>query len=214
MIGHVPAPLLAGALSGFDLADVLQLLELGARTGVLVVNGGPLGGGSVRLRDGRVVAVSIGRGEMPAAGDYAAAVATLLDLSAGQWAFHLTDDAAATDASNGPSEPGGVRIAAILVDAARRRDERMRVAADATHPDADVPQLAWAEEQGDEPDTCGRLTAADLHVLAAVDGVRDVRAIAAAVRRDVARVRDAIGTLRAFGVVRARETRACGGDTA
>ncbi len=197
------APFLAGALSGFALADVLQLLELGGRSGVLVVDGGPRGGGCIRLRRGRVLGVSTGTSEAATAGEHAAAVATLLELPAGHWAFHTTTDASGSGGARTAAEDEGTRVSAILVEAARRRDERTR-ADRATPPDADVPALAASNVERRDRAAGRRLTAADLQVLAAVDGVRDARAIAAVARCDVARVRDTLAVLRAVGVVRPR----------
>ncbi len=194
-------PLLAGELSGFALADVLQLLELGARTGVLVVDGGPLGGGRVRLRDGRVVSAAYGAHTSAAPEDLAEAFAGLLAVGAGRWAFHA---AGAGDAGNSHAAVGrfeGVRVSAILVDAARRRDERVRAA---VGEQCDVPRLATDVPNDDSEGAS--LTAFDLAVLAAVDGTRDTGAIARAVRRDEPRVRDSIETLRRLGIVCACET--------
>ena len=205
MSERVPAPLLAGALSGFAVAEVLQLLELGARTGVLVVDGGPAGAGRVWLRDGRILAASVEGSDSPVVGGATAHVAALLDVSVGRWAFHSADHApAAVDAVARPDD--GVRISAVLVEAARLRDERARAtpvgAGGADVPSADVPRLAGGGEPPEPGATPGRLTSADLRVLAAVDGVRSASEIAAAVGRDPASVRDALERLRAVGVLR------------
>lgn len=188
-------PLLAGALDDFALADVLQLLELGARSGVLAVDGGPLGAGRVVVRAGRVVDVTTRDRGTPA---IAAAVATLLELPRGRWAFHTAapGDAGATVLAR----QAGVSISAILVEAARGRDEGARPEPVRPLRDSDVPRLNVGEEAGTAPAGCA-LQAAHLRVLSAVDGARDVRAIAAALRCDVDRVRDAIDALRTFGLV-------------
>ena len=188
------APLLAGALDGFALADVLQLLELGARSGVLAVDGGPLGAGCVVVRAGRILRVTT-RDRNDAG--VAETVASLLELPRGRWAFHA-DAVADADAAVRGGEPG-TSISAILVEAARGRDERARPEPARPLTDADVPRPCLDEDAGASP--LGRLTAAHLRVLAAVDGVRDVRAIAVAARCDVERVRDAVDALHAVGLV-------------
>lgn len=174
-------PLLAGALDGFALADVLQLLELGARSGVLAVDGGPLGGGRVLVREGRVVNVTTS--DRSAAG-VADAVATLLEVPRGRWAFHASEIPEA-DART-PSDVG-MSISAILVEAARGRDERARPGPTRAVCAADVPRLSDCDDATAAP-AGGGLTSTHLRVLAAVDGVRDVREIAAALRCDVGRV--------------------------
>lgn len=188
-------PLLAGALDSFALADVLQLLELGARSGVLAVDGGPLGAGRVVVRAGRVVDVTTRDGGATAIAD---AVATLLELPRGRWAFHVTEPAEAGAAVR--ASETGVSISGLLVEAARGRDEGARLEAVRPLRDSDVLRLSVGEDAGTAP-AGGGLQAAHLRVLAAVDGARDVRAIAAALRCEVDRVRDALDTLRALGLV-------------
>lgn len=183
-------PNLTGALGAFALADVLQLLDLGARTGVLEVDGGPLGGGAVALRRGRVLAVSV----VPTAAttdDAADRLATLMSLAVGHWAFY--PDAGATDraAADGP----GIRVGDLLLEAACRQDER----AARRRRSSSVPAAAAGDASAALG--TGKLTGAELAVLAAVDGSRDLDAIAAAVRRDPEHVRGALDILRTLGLV-------------
>ena len=197
-----PRPLatLAGVLSGFALADVLQLLELGARTGDLAVDGGSLGRGTIRLRAGCVVSVTDNGRAVAGADAQRASLARMLDWSAGRWAFHTDDDRHGAERCEHE-----ITITAILVDAARHRDEHARRAPRPLPTGSDVPELA-DDDHGDGDPVCERLTAGDLQVLAAVDGSRDVRALAAATRRDVAHVAATLDRLRAFGVVRPSST--------
>ncbi|GJG87692.1 hypothetical protein tb265_28730 [Gemmatimonadetes bacterium T265] len=212
MSDAAPAPLLAGALRGFALGDVLQLLELGARTGTLVVDGGPLGGGAVRLRDGRVVAVQRRPDPDGPRGDHVSAIADLLDVVAGRWAFYAAGDAPAAFVPELAVGGEDASVTRILVEVARRRDERARRAARAPTSVPDVPHLAHDAWRGAERDSAGQLTAADLHVLSMVDGVRDVHAIAAATRRDVAHVCGVLHSLRALGLVGRLSAHVCDGQ--
>lgn len=201
------APLLAGALSGFALADVLQLLELGRRSGRLLVDGGPLGGGWVQLDDGFVVATAT-TSDRTDAGDHVGVVAALLELEAGRWAFHADEGGDMDVATTCVNQRAGVRVSALLVDAARRRDERVQPGARCDHDD--VPQLVLdGADDAISPadaDPAVRLTTFELAVLTAVDGVRDVRAVAALLRREVSGVADAVTRLRQLGVVSPRPT--------
>lgn len=205
---NVPPPVLEGVLTDFALADALQLLELGSRSGVLVVDGGPLGAGRVLLGRGRVTAVVTRDGGRAA--DVATAVADLLELPRGRWTFYAVEAAAAAP-DEGSSGSGTASIGAILVEAARRRDERARVAAADAVNDADVVAVRLGDGSGD---AVGQLTAAHLRVFGVVDGDRDVRGMAAALRWDVARVRTHVEALRAHGLVEVARVRVCVGDLA
>ena len=195
--------MLAGALTDLALADVLQLLELGARSGVLVVDGGPLGAGRVLVQRGLVTAVVTGDGHRVA--DTPTAVADLLDIPGGRWAFYAGDPGA-PGREPSPAWDSAVAIGTLLLDAARRRDERGRRDARVAAADADV--FAVRLPDGGR-DSAGRLTAAHLRVLGALDGRRDVRGVAAAVRSDVSRVRGAIAGLRALGLVEVVRPASC-----
>ena len=92
---------------------------------------------------------------------------------------------------------------AILVEAARRRDEAACRAEYSARVPVDIPILA-DDDAVDGAPTLERLTAIDLHVLAAVDGIRDLVALAAITRRDVPHVSATIDRLRACGVLRPR----------
>ncbi len=128
-------------------------------------------------------------------------VAGMLEWTAGRWAFHASDDAEAlSSAANGDD---GLAITAILVEAARRRDETACGAECPSPVQVDVPVLADDEAVSDSP-SLERLTAIDLQVLAAVDGSRDLVALSAVTRRDVTHVIATIARLRACGVLRAR----------
>ncbi len=202
---HVQMPLLAGALHEFALADVLQLLALGARTGDLRVDGGSLGRGSIAFQDGRVIRAANARHEAVTPNGVAAVVATLLEIPVGTWTFHLTSCSTSDERPIALAVWEGVSVAAILMDAVRQRDEHDRVAARPSVFESDVPRVgvdaAYEEEHGPDSGATPRLTAADLHVLTAVDGRRDIRTIATLLRRDPSQVIAAVNTLRAAGIV-------------
>lgn len=209
---HSTVPLLAGVLSDFGLADALQLLELGSRSGTLVVDGGPLGCGTLELAAGRIVgAASPGHARFAGA-DVVAVVAALLDLNAGRWTFLGRGG----DVGVRPRE-GDVclSVSAVLLDAARRRDETASGAMPGAGGGQDVPTPAALDaDVAPEDAAVGSLTAAHLRVLAAVDGVRDLAAIAAATRADLARVRASVTLLRALGLVSPRAEATVGADVA
>lgn len=204
MSAQVQAPLLTGLLSGFALADVLQLLELGARSGTLNVDGGPLGDGALRLANGRLVGLTLGGACLEPDADWPRGVATLLELSAGHWAFYPADDATPDRGARVASCVDGVRLSAVLMDAARQGDERARRSATRAG-NVDVPMLADDDAHGDSPaalsDALELLTASDLQVLAAIDGARGAPEIARIVRRDVPQIQAVLGRLRVLGLV-------------
>lgn len=196
---------LTGALGTVALADVLQLLDLGRKTGVLAVDAGDGRRGLVRLRDGCVTGAryrDARRHAEPAVDDACEAVAALLALSAGRFVF-------TTEAPTGPPA-AGLRVEALLMDALRRLDERAGAAAPAaTDPDPGdgppsdaavpprVPVLAAATDGRPAP----VLRAVHWAVLAAVDGVRDTPAIAAACGREMSAVAQALEELAEAGLV-------------
>ena len=170
---------LTGALDTVALADVLQLLELGRKTGVLAVDGGEGRRGLVRLADGAIAGaryeVRAGAGRVAATADVTQSVGALLALPAGRFAF--------TPAVQ-PAAPGTrLRVEAVLMAALHAADERARPAATPPGPDGSgdsaddrVLVLAAATTGGSGLSLRSRHWA----VLAAVDGRRDVAQIAAA----------------------------------
>lgn len=194
---------LAGALDTLGLAEVLQLLEVGRNSGVLAVDGAGGVRGMLRLTDGRLTAARVRRADGAAVDDVVDAVAALLDVRAGRFSFSGAQ-AGAGDGTERAADDAAAswRIEAVLMETARRADERARDAAPAAgvHPrHAHVPALT--------PGYPGRptiltLAAAEWALLAAVDGRRDVRAVAEAVGRPVESVATSLDELAGRSVVR------------
>lgn len=168
-----PAPLLEGSLGELALADVLQLLELGRRTGVLRVWDGARGSvGAVHVRNGDVCRVlASGARPLHAAEDASAmidAIGALLGVRGGRFAF--TPEAVVPCARP-------VRVERLLVEAMRRADEWARL--------GDVVPGAYAvavlADGGGRESVAP--TARQWALLAELDGARDVAALAVALAR-------------------------------
>jgi hypothetical protein len=189
----VNVPLLEGSLRELALADVLQLLELGRRTGVLRVADEARGlSGDVALADGAVTGARLGTRAGTREADVQAIVCALLEARVGRFAF-----VPALESVEAPARTPvrRVRVEAILVEAARRADEWARLAGVVPHPAA-VPTLA-------DPGVAEPLTldARQWALLTEVDGARDVVALAAALGRDPLEVAGALGELTRLGLV-------------
>lgn len=188
------APQLEGALGDLALADVLQLLELGRRTGVLHVRdvGGQLAG-RVDVHEGRVVGAAAApeaavAEDAPLERAEAAvvdAVCALVGVQAGRFAF-----VPAPVVGGG----GGVRIERLLVEAMRRADEWARLADVLPGPTA-VATLATRPDGG-----VVALAAREWALLAELDGVRDVDALAGALGRPTLSVAADLAALLRAGV--------------
>lgn len=196
-----PAPL-TGALDTLALADVLQLLDLGRKSGVLAVDAGDgRRRGLVRLADGCVRAARFQDGARPELRDPFDAVAAMLALDSGRFTF-AADPAPAPD---GPDAGEGVRVEALLMEAMRRLDE----GAPALAPPAGPPHASPAAPTipvltADDPAELGapvRLRAADWALLAAVDGRRDVAAVAATAGQPPEQAAAALAALARAGLV-------------
>ncbi len=188
MTGAAP---LAGALDTLALADVLQLLDLGRKSGVLAVDAGDgVRRGLLRLRGGEVCAARFRDPDAGELRDPYDAVAAMLALTAGRFTF--TPDPPGAPASAGPT---AVRVEALLMEALRRVDERAAPA-----PADRVPVLA-AGPDGGAADPPLRLRAADWALLAAVDGRRTVAAVAAAAGQSPDRAAAALDALARAGLV-------------
>ena len=187
-------PLLEGSLHELALADVLQLLELGRRTGVLRVEDESRGlSGDVALADGAVTGARLGARAATRDADVQAIVCALLEARVGRFAFVPAFESREQTPERTPVRR--VRVEAILVEAARRADEWARLADLVPHPAA-VPTLA--DEGAAEPLT---LDARQWALLAEVDGSRDVVALAAALGRDPLELAGALGELARLGLV-------------
>ena len=195
---------LTGALGTVALADVLQLLDLGRKTGVLAVDGREGRRGLIRLADGAITGARYEERGSPAHTtlDITGAVGALLALPGGRFAFTPADR---------PAAPGPrVRVEAVLMAALHAADERGRpvspapppaVPADQSLPEARptqrVPVLATSPIQS----VPLRLRARHWGVLAVVDGRRDADAIAAACRVARAAADATLAELCAAGLV-------------
>jgi hypothetical protein len=130
------APPLSGALGTVSLPDVLQLLELGRRSGVLAVDGGDGRRGVVHLADGAIARAHYrdarprggAAATAPAVDELTAAVGALVALRAGRFTF--------TPAANPPAPGPRARVEAVLLAALHAADEsahrQTRGAVDAT----------------------------------------------------------------------------------
>jgi hypothetical protein len=192
--GAPSAPHLEGSLGELTLVDVLQLLELGRRTGVLRLwDGARRAVGAVQLSDGGVCEAFAVAGAHPvhAASDDESAVVdalgALLRVAGGRFAF-----------TPGPVAPDGrpLRLERLLVEAMRRADEWARLADVIPGPDA-VAVLAADERSGPVAPTARQWA-----VLAELDGVRDVATLAAALGRPPLAVAGDLATLVHAGLAR------------
>jgi|GEM_PF-6470418 len=213
---------LAGALDTLALADVLQLLDLGRKSGVLAVEANDgVRRGLVRLSHGFVAAARFRDADARELRDPADAVAAMLALGSGRFTFAADPPNAASD---GPgSRAAGMRVEALLLEATRRLDEgahaRLAGADPANPPErrawdarsavpapaGRVPVLAGAGDGAD--DVSGDLSpvalrAADWALLAAVDGRRTVAEVAAAAGVDVDAAACACDALARLGLLR------------
>jgi hypothetical protein len=190
---------LAGALDTLALADVLQLLDLGRKSGVLAVDAGDgVRRGLVRLRDGGVCAARFRDVDGRERRDVVDAVAAMLALGVGRFAFAPDEPGAAPAAG-----PPGLRVEAVLLEATRRLDEAAASVADERPAPAvfdRVPTLAAP----DAADEAGPLTlrAAEWALLAAVDGRRTVAEVAEAAGQAPERAAAALDALAGAGLVR------------
>ena len=188
------APLLEGSLHELALADVLQLLELGRRTGVLRVDDESRGlSGDVALADGAVTGARLGARAATREADVQAIVCALLEARVGRFAFVPAFESLEQTGERTPVRR--VRVEAILVEAARRSDEWARLVDVVPHPAA-VPMLI-----DDGAAELLTLDARQWALLAEIDGSRDVVALAAALGRDPLELAGALGDLTRLGLV-------------
>jgi len=197
-----------GSLREVALADVLQLLDLGRKTGLLrvddarerrvarlVVVGGRVCGACVDAADaGDAVAIddaTLARRAL------ATDARTLFDVVGealawrnGRFAVDPLPDAIAAQA------PPGHGVDALLMDAARRADEWAALADRVAGPHV-VPALAASDDAG----ALLTLSPDEWEALAYADGVADLRAIARRAGRDVLAVATAVHRLLALGLL-------------
>ncbi len=193
------SPLLEGSLRELALADVLQLLELGRRSGTLRVRDEARGlAGEVVLADGAIGGARLGAREAAHDADVQAMVCALLDVRLGRFAFVPAPEEGAPAhgaAAHGPPARRRLRVEGVLVEAARRADEWARLADLVPHAEA-VPVLVAGDD--------GAPLALDARawaLLAEVDGARDVVALAAALGRDPLALAGELAELARLGLV-------------
>ena len=185
--------MLEGSLRELALADVLQLLELGRRTGVLHVSDETRGrSAAVMLADGAVTGARLGMQDVESAAAIQRVVCALLDVRIGRFAFRPAGDG--DELADAPR--AGLRVEGILVEAARRADEWARLGDAVPHASV-VPVLADA---GDDAPLL--LDARAWALLAEVDGIRDVESLADDVGRDPLELAGALAALARLGLVR------------
>ncbi len=197
------APVLEGSLRELALADVLQLLELGRRSGTLrVADEGRALLGEVGLVDGAISGARLGpRGasrEATRDADVQAIVCVLLDARVGRFAFVPAVDAPTDRVPELPAPARRLRVEGVLVEAARRADEWARLAPLVPHAAA-VPTLV----DGDDAPLV--LDARRWALLAEIDGSRDVVGLAAALGRDPLELASELAELARLGVVACRD---------
>jgi len=186
------AAVIEGSLREVALADVLQLLELGRKTGILHVTD-PVAGrrAHVTLVQGRIRDAVID-GELPARADRQVreVAIELLGWSSGRFAVEPLDDAAA------PTRGTTVGVDSVLMEAARRADEWARLADRVPGAHA-TPRLAPVAPHAAPV----ALAPEEWEVLAYADGVADLRAIAARSGRDLLAVAAAVHRLVGEGLL-------------
>lgn len=194
---------LAGSLREMPLADVLQLLDLGRRSGVLrVEDAGAARAATLVLIDGRLADASLhALGHAPRWAPPNEPTAThrrrVLDAACDVLAWRSGRFTVAPLAAE-PTPAARrtvVAIDAVLLDAAHRADEWARLADRVAGPDA-VPSLHLLP--GDD---ALALTADEWRVVAIADGAVDVRGLAVRLDRDVLAVARDVHRLAGIGVL-------------
>jgi len=171
------AAVIEGSLREVTLADVLQLLDMGRKTGVLRVTDA-LGTRSARvtLVNGRIHDATIDGSGRPGRGTGARdVVIELLDWSAGRFAVEPLD------ASAEKPRGAGVGVDSVLMEAARRADEWARLADRIA--DARVVVRLGAESSATAAPVA--LSPEEWELLAFADGAADLYTIADRSGRDV-----------------------------
>lgn len=157
------AAAIEGELSEVGLPDVLQLLTVGGKTGVLHLREGDASG-NLHLREGQVVHA---QSEELEGEEAAYALAT---WSSGRFVFEP-----------GPASPVTTinrSATALLMEAARRSDEWKRIA-EKIPSTAHIPEFVVPEGAGDSESQIN-LNTREWQLLSKIDGVRSVRQIATA----------------------------------
>lgn len=186
--------LIEGSLREVALADVLQLLDLGRKTGVLCVIDAFGRSARVTLVNGRIRDAAIDGASARGDRQVRDVVIHLLGWSAGRFAVEPVDTEVAR------ARGASIGVDSVLMEAARQADEWERLADRV--PGAHVVPRLFADG-GAAPVA---LAPEEWEVLAYADGVSDVRAIAARTGRDVLAVAGAVHRLVGEGLVRVSST--------
>jgi hypothetical protein len=177
-----------GSLREVALADVLQLLDLSRKTGVLRVRDA-VGEreAMVTLVGGRIAAACI----TPSVSrtDPRETMIELLGWTSGRFSVEPIDE------THARPRLGLLGVDTVLMESARRADEWSRLADRVSGPDA-VPRLATPDDGGNEPLA---LAPDEWEVLAYADGVSDLRTLATRTRRDLLAVARAVHRLVGVG---------------
>ncbi len=195
-------PHLEGSIRELALPDVLQLLELGRKSGVLHVRDDAQGAsGTLTLREGLVCDATHGGAPTPPMRALTAerlidVACELLAIESGRFTF------TPADASDGDRHGPEVRVEALLVEAARRADEWARLADTVPHAEI-VLELA---DDGDADATAPvALSARQWALLSEIDGLQSVGAVAATLGRPALEVAADCAKLVVLGLVRVAE---------
>jgi hypothetical protein len=193
-----------GSLREMPLADVLQLLELGRRTGVLrVEDAGVARAATLVVVDGRIASATIHGLGVASDGEVHAGASTprraIVDAVCDVLAWRTGRFAVAPlpgDAAIETTRRGGVAVDAVLLEAAHRADEWARLSDRV--PTADVTPMLAVLPAGD----LLTLSPEEWRVVALADGALDLRALAAQLDRDVLAVARDVHHLLEAGVLR------------
>jgi hypothetical protein len=192
-----------GSLREMPLADVLQLLELGRRTGVLRVEDGAVArAATIVVVDGRIATAATHGIGAPSVihppGSAAAQRRAILDAVCDVLAWRAGRFSVAplpTDGTPTGARRGGVAVDAVLLEAAHRADEWERLSDRVPTPD--VAPLLAVLPAGD----LLALSPDEWRVVALADGARDLRTIASHLDRDLLAVARDVHHLLEAGVL-------------
>ena len=192
-----------GSLREMPLADVLQLLELGRRTGVLrVEDAGVARAATLVVVDGRIASATIhgldvvsdGAVRVGASTERRAIVDGVCDVLAWRTG-RFSVEPLPSDGAIETTRRGGIAVDVVLLEAAHRADEWARLSDRV--PAADVTPMLAVLPAGD----LLTLSPDEWRVVALADGVLDLRALAAQLDRDVLAVARDVHHLLEAGVL-------------
>lgn len=185
MTDRSDSPTLSGSLAALSFIGLVQLLASERRSGRLDIKAAVEG--ELWLENGHLVHAETRAAEGRRSGE--AALDDLAALDAGSFEFR-----SGTFKGTRTLE-GGTEY--LLMEAACRRDHVQRAETEGLPPDA-VPSFAPVPEDGNPP----RFTTLQWRILAAIDGRRDIAAIAEELRLAPAGVGNVLAELVRVGVLR------------